>query len=655
MADPTDDYSKIDTINLPGGVGGHGDIVAYDADTKTVWLSQSPDNNVIVIDTKNNTVEATIPDIGNANGIDFSPKYAFVADVTNDSLDVIDKRTFSVVDKVPLTGTTPDGVAYIPSTKQVTVASDDANTLSFINAKAPFTLTSTTQLVPTPSPPGPDVQTYSPQTDRIYQPDDQDIDVINPHTGKITKTFDVLPGSSAIVNVKPPVYDPVSNDLIVGTTNNELLVVNATKGTVFSSIPIKGPVDEGVIDAATRTAFFASNVGSVYAVNLDTDKLVGTIPTEAGTHSLTVDPTNGDLYVYEGNSNTVDVFAQVVCFASGTLIRTARGEVAVEYLAVGDLAETASGAFRPIRWLGHRLIDSRKHPRPNEVMPVRISAHAFGPDRPKHDLCVSPGHSLCVDVGGEVLIPALALGNGATILQEDVDTVTYWHVELDEHDILLAENMPAESYLEMGNRGFFAESGVVALDASPEAPVATHADFCRPFHMEGALVEVVRAQLVARAKTLGWRLEHEELGDIHLLVDGVRVDAAMRGLTARFILAAAARDVWLVSTTSIPAQIAGSPDTRSLGLSIRAITLDDGVGMLVPIALDDPSLCVGFHAIESGWRWTAGKARLPASLWKGMENDFFLRVDVAHPALPRWVAPAARVIEGPATLLTLIA
>ena len=65
MADPTDGFSKIDTIVLPGGVGGHGDIVAYDADTETVWLSQSPDNNEVVIDTKNNTVEATIPNIGN--------------------------------------------------------------------------------------------------------------------------------------------------------------------------------------------------------------------------------------------------------------------------------------------------------------------------------------------------------------------------------------------------------------------------------------------------------------------------------------------------------------------------------------------------------------------------------------------------------------
>ena len=501
MADPTDGYSKVDTIDLPGGVGGHGDIVAYDTATKTVWLSQSPDNNEIVINTKNNTVEATIPNIGDANGVAFSPKHAFVADVTTDTLDVINKRTFQIVDRVPVSGTTPDGVAYIPGSKQVTVASDDANTLDFFNAKAPFTETKTTQLVPNPSPPGPDVQTYSPKTHRIYQPDDQDIDVINPRTGAITKTFDVLSSG----NVKPPVYDPLSNDLIVGTTNNELLVVNATKGTVLNTIPINGPVDEGVIDSATRTAFFASNVGAVYAVNLDTDKLVGTIPTEAGTHSLTVDPTNGDLYVYEGNSNTVDVFAQnVVCFVTGTLIRVIRGgvieDVAVERLEVNDVAVTVSGAHRPIRWLGHRQMDCTSRPTPSDAWPIRILGGAFGRGLPERDLFLSPGHPVLVGAdengNGGYLVPIMLLINGTSIARMPVDSVTYWHVELDAHDILIAEGLPAESFLDYGNRPWFEKGGEYDL-LHPDFVVPGLTARCRPVAFDGPVVEVERRRLDA--------------------------------------------------------------------------------------------------------------------------------------------------------------
>ena len=60
---------------------------------------------------------------------------------------------------------------------------------------------------------------------------------------------------------------------------------------------------------------------------------------------------------------------------------------------------------------------------------------------------------------GEVLIPAMNLVNGATIARASLDEVTLWHVELDSHDILVANNLPAESYLAMGNRGFFEEAG----------------------------------------------------------------------------------------------------------------------------------------------------------------------------------------------------
>ena len=188
----------------------------------------------------------------------------------------------------------------------------------------------------------------------------------------------------------------------------------------------------------------------------------------------------------------------VVCFASGTRIRVARGDIAVEDLVVGDLAITASGAHRPIRWLGHRTIDCRRHPRPEQVMPVRIAAHALGPNKPARDLLVSPGHSICVDVLGEVLVPAGALVDGATIAQVDVEHVTYWHVELDAHDILLAENLACESYLEMGNRAFFAGAGVVALHAGPDGS-RTHADFCRAYHGAGPLVDAARMSLRRRA------------------------------------------------------------------------------------------------------------------------------------------------------------
>ena len=167
---------------------------------------------------------------------------------------------------------------------------------------------------------------------------------------------------------------------------------------------------------------------------------------------------------------------------------------------VGDLAVTSSGAHRAIRWLGHRTIDCRRHPRPADVMPIRISAHASGADQPARNLFVSPGHAICVDAAGEVLIPAGSLVNGSTIQQVEVDEITYWHVELDSHEIILAEGLPAESYLEMGNRSFFGAGDVVALHGNPDGHVPTHADFCRPFVDGGPLLEAVKARLGAASR-----------------------------------------------------------------------------------------------------------------------------------------------------------
>ena len=203
-----------------------------------------------------------------------------------------------------------------------------------------------------------------------------------------------------------------------------------------------------------------------------------------------------------------EVSEAVVCFASGTRIKTNRGDIAVESLMVGDMVVCVSGTHRPIRWLGHRTIDCRRHLRPSEVMPIRIAAHAFGRGRPARDLYVSPGHAICIDIMGGVLIPAGVLANGTTIAPSMVERVIYWHVEVDEHEIILAEELPCESYLEMGNRNFFAELGTVALTASPDAPARTHADFCRPFYASGPLVDAVRARLSAGTHAFQSKLKY---------------------------------------------------------------------------------------------------------------------------------------------------
>jgi hypothetical protein len=218
----------------------------------------------------------------------------------------------------------------------------------------------------------------------------------------------------------------------------------------------------------------------------------------------------------------------------------------------------------------------------------------------------------------------------------DVERVTYWHVELDSHDILLADNLPCESYCDHGNRDFFVETGVVSLAAKPDGDWRADAPprFCRPFHESGPLVEATRAQLQRRAEAMGWRIEPCALDGFHALVDGRRLESELDGLVARFVLPPGADDVWLIAPTARPFDISDSVDKRDLGVRVSRLSLD---GVAIP--LDDPRLNAGFHHMERDWRWTSGRALLPKSLVT-TSGEGALTVELCAPPLPRWRLPA---------------
>jgi len=188
------------------------------------------------------------------------------------------------------------------------------------------------------------------------------------------------------------------------------------------------------------------------------------------------------------------------CFAAGTMIETTQGMVAVEDLTEGDLLVTHfAAAPQPVRWIGRRRVDCAHHPDRAAVDPIRIAPGAFGPGQPARALYLSPDHAVYFD---GVLIPVRRLVNGTTITRAPRDSVTYYHVELPAHDVIRAEGLAVESYLDSGDRDSFDNGlGAIRLHPSfgPRTPLlAWEAAACAPLVVHGP--ELERARL-ATART----------------------------------------------------------------------------------------------------------------------------------------------------------
>ena len=192
----------------------------------------------------------------------------------------------------------------------------------------------------------------------------------------------------------------------------------------------------------------------------------------------------------EGNDFTVDDLSLTpACYCLGTLILTSRGEMPVEVLAIGDTVVTASGEHRPIKWLGRRSYAGRFLAANPKVQPIRFRAGSLGDDLPRRDLLVSPEHAMFLD---GLLVPARCLVNGSTIVRGRVDRVDYFHVELDSHDVLLAEGAPSESFMDDDSRGMFHNAHEFAM-LYPDA--ARPDGFYAPRVEQGARLEAIRQRL----------------------------------------------------------------------------------------------------------------------------------------------------------------
>ncbi|WP_158093341.1 Hint domain-containing protein [Acetobacter sp. DsW_063] len=238
---------------------------------------------------------------------------------------------------------------------------------------------------------------------------------------------------------------------------------------------------------------FAGSYGEIDRGEIGPD---GTLTVIEGDTSATLHLSGAfgsEFYFQRAPDGGTEITYGVPCYCPGTLITTPDGDRPVERLAIGDLVLTASGAPRPIRWIGRRSYEGRFAAGNPDIMPVVIRAGALGDDLPRRDLTVSPLHAMAVDGW---LVPARLLLNGRSIAQQSrLARVDYIHIELETHDLLLAEGAPSETFIDDGSRAMFHNAVEFAQLYPPVKGETAETRFCLPRIEDGPALEAIRARL----------------------------------------------------------------------------------------------------------------------------------------------------------------
>ncbi|MBV0914223.1 Hint domain-containing protein [Anianabacter salinae] len=260
----------------------------------------------------------------------------------------------------------------------------------------------------------------------------------------------------------------------VGTatlTSVESFIANEFVGET-DSITITDTVVDGAKVDPTGTLFDVADVsglddnavGTFTPANGDPVLNFGPLPEAQQLSDILALGLSGQIQITDGDesgtvggisfSNFEEINFGITCFVRGTLIRTRRGEIRIEDLAVGDDVLTADAGEQPIRWIGSRKLGAREMQLNPKLRPIRIRANALAPGLPEHDLSVSPQHRVLVRSviaermfgSREVLIPAnkLLVLPGIEI-DDSAAEVEYFHMLFDAHQIVWSNGALTES------------------------------------------------------------------------------------------------------------------------------------------------------------------------------------------------------------------
>ncbi|MCQ8239646.1 Hint domain-containing protein [Rhizosaccharibacter radicis] len=395
------------------------------------------------------------------------------------------------------------------------------------------------------------------------------------------------------------------------------------------AIPISGFAGDG-----NQIVLGGAGAADVRLLGFSGDTLqlqVGGVTTSFGFQGL--ENTTIDNFALDRDGDGDPAIRYVPCFLFGTRLDTPAGPRPGEELSPGELVltvENGARVQRAVTWVGRGRIGPGSREGGADTVPVRVRRDALGDGVPCRDLLLTPDHALLLD---GILVPVRMLVNGGSILREEaMRNYCFFHVALARHGILLAENLPAESYLPDTRHH---------LPGVPPHPAPSLSARAAPLAVEQEHVEPLWRRLRDRAATLGLLSERDaprrsspDPEPRLLLSGGGSLGPCRRiGTVVVFRIPPGGRVERLLSRHGVPAETIGPfvDDRRRLGICLRHLRLRDGQTERVIQAAS--MVGGGWHDPEDDRRWTDGDAclRLPPAGPRGAELEIEIVGTLPYP------------------------
>ena len=322
--------------------------------------------------------------------------------------------------------------------------------------------------------------------------------------------------ASAFVGSGPVTIGSIGGPISIGFSSGGAATVGSVDGNGSFSLSsnvrltVQGSATTfgDVISPPSATAFIDLAAIAYQAGETATTTLVSSSP--FNTYSVVLKASGGQtLYTFQKVYSSGGAFGSVAptvslasdgaggtlvtlaCYTGGTLIATPDGDRVVSDLAIGDPVTTASGQPRRVKWIGRRSYSGRFLRANARALPIRFRAGSLDHGMPRRDLLVSPEHAMFID---GLLIPARCLVNGVSVTQETgLDRVDYFHVELDSHDVILAEGAASETFVDDNSRMIFqnAHEFAALYPGLGQVPAV----YCAPRIEDGFALQAIRARI----------------------------------------------------------------------------------------------------------------------------------------------------------------